>query len=53
MYLLCFPQTQGLRYDSRNVFEVFIRNADSDFTLKLESEQETVWTCTIHKGQWF
>ncbi|XP_036967989.1 sterile alpha motif domain-containing protein 9-like isoform X3 [Acanthopagrus latus] len=44
------PSTRELRYDSRNVFEVFIRNADSDFTLRLESEQQTVWTCTIQKG---
>ncbi|KAM9335527.1 NACHT, LRR and PYD domains-containing protein 1b allele 2-like [Symphorus nematophorus] len=34
-----------------NFFEMFIRNAKSDFTLKLEGEQkkgkDTVWTCTI------
>ncbi|XP_049923692.1 NLR family CARD domain-containing protein 3-like isoform X3 [Epinephelus moara] len=43
------PSTRELRNDGRNLFEVFIRNADSDFTLKLESEQNTVWTCSIYK----
>nr|XP_033465968.1 NACHT, LRR and PYD domains-containing protein 12-like isoform X1 [Epinephelus lanceolatus] len=43
------PSTRELRNDGRNLFEVFIRNADSDFTLKLESEQYTVWTCSIYK----
>ncbi|XP_059210762.1 NACHT, LRR and PYD domains-containing protein 1a allele 5-like [Centropristis striata] len=46
------PSTRELRYDIRNIFEVFIENADSDFTLKLESEQNTVWTCTIRKGDY-
>ncbi|XP_070849867.1 NACHT, LRR and PYD domains-containing protein 1 homolog [Chaetodon trifascialis] len=44
------PRTQDLRCDSSSFFEVFIRNADSDFTLTLEREQNTVWTCTVHKG---
>ncbi|XP_049923701.1 sterile alpha motif domain-containing protein 9-like isoform X4 [Epinephelus moara] len=46
------PSTRELRYDNRNVFEVFVKNADSDFTLRLESEKETFWTCTIHKGDY-
>ncbi|XP_067436397.1 NLR family CARD domain-containing protein 3-like isoform X2 [Thunnus thynnus] len=42
-----------------NFFEVFIRNAERDFSLKLESEEkrskekDTVWTCIIRKGQHF
>ncbi|CAK6984131.1 NACHT%2C LRR and PYD domains-containing protein 1b allele 2-like [Scomber scombrus] len=41
-----------------NFFEVFIRNANSDFNLKLEGEQkknkekETVWTCMIRKDDY-
>ncbi|KAM8746495.1 NACHT, LRR and PYD domains-containing protein 1b allele 3-like [Acanthopagrus schlegelii] len=38
-----------------NYFEVFLRNADSDFVLGLESEgnrRDTVWTCTIRKGDY-
>ncbi|XP_029311268.1 uncharacterized protein LOC115024031 [Cottoperca gobio] len=46
------PSTRELRCDGRNYFEVFIRDADSDFTLRLQSEQNTVWTCTIHKGDY-
>ncbi|XP_042357555.1 interferon-induced, double-stranded RNA-activated protein kinase-like isoform X2 [Plectropomus leopardus] len=46
------PSKRELRYDGRNVFEVFVRNADSDFTLWLESEQNTVWQCTLHKGDY-
>ncbi|KAI3376232.1 hypothetical protein L3Q82_016740 [Scortum barcoo] len=49
------PDKLKLRYEGRspNFFEVFIRNAKSDFSLKLESEQkksrekETIWSCTI------
>ncbi|XP_042368627.1 NACHT, LRR and PYD domains-containing protein 1 homolog [Plectropomus leopardus] len=43
------PSTRELRYDSTNQFEVFIRNADDDFTLKLKSEKNTTWTCSIYK----
>ncbi|XP_059210361.1 NACHT, LRR and PYD domains-containing protein 1b allele 2-like [Centropristis striata] len=43
------PRTRELRYDSRNLFEVFLRNADGDFTLKLKSEQNTIWSCSIFK----
>ncbi|XP_029310694.1 NACHT, LRR and PYD domains-containing protein 1a-like isoform X2 [Cottoperca gobio] len=46
------PSTRELRCDGRNYFEVFIRDADSDFTLRLQSKQNTVWTCTIHKGDY-
>uniref|UniRef100_A0A8C9Y793 CARD domain-containing protein n=1 Tax=Sander lucioperca TaxID=283035 RepID=A0A8C9Y793_SANLU len=38
-----------LRDDNNNLFEVFIRNADSDVPLRLESEKNTIWTCTIYK----
>ncbi|XP_039632757.1 uncharacterized protein LOC120543671 isoform X2 [Perca fluviatilis] len=43
------PSIRELRDDSTNLFEVFIRNADSDVPLRLESEQTTIWTCTIYK----
>ncbi|XP_035846692.1 uncharacterized protein LOC116054973 [Sander lucioperca] len=43
------PPMRELRDDSNNLFEVFIRNADSDVPLRLESEKNTIWTCTIYK----
>ncbi|KAF1378111.1 hypothetical protein PFLUV_G00186710 [Perca fluviatilis] len=43
------PSRRELRDDSNNSFEVFIRNADSDFLLRLESGKTTIWTCTIYK----
>ncbi|XP_018543895.1 sterile alpha motif domain-containing protein 9-like isoform X2 [Lates calcarifer] len=52
------PDKLKLRYERRNFFEVFIRNADSDFSLKLQSKQnknnehDTVWTCTIRQGDY-
>ncbi|XP_078020308.1 NACHT, LRR and PYD domains-containing protein 1b allele 2-like isoform X2 [Epinephelus lanceolatus] len=46
------PSVRELRHGSSNVFEVFIRNADSDFTLRLESKEDIFWTCTIHKGDY-
>lgn len=46
------PSTRELRHNSRNFFEVFMRNANNDFTLKLDREQNTIWTCTIHKGDY-
>ncbi|XP_076580796.1 sterile alpha motif domain-containing protein 9-like isoform X2 [Chaetodon auriga] len=46
------PRMQDLRCDSSRSFEVFIRNADSDFTLRLEREQNTIWTCTVHRGDY-
>ncbi|KAI9546291.1 hypothetical protein NQZ68_028708 [Dissostichus eleginoides] len=45
------PSARELRYESI-FFEVLIRNADSDFTLRLQSGKETHWTCTIHKGDY-
>ncbi|KAG7239275.1 hypothetical protein INR49_029377, partial [Caranx melampygus] len=52
------PDKLKLRYERRNYFEVFIRDADNDFSLKLEnkqkknSEKDTVWICTIRKGDY-
>ncbi|XP_049923705.1 NACHT, LRR and PYD domains-containing protein 1b allele 2 isoform X8 [Epinephelus moara] len=46
------PSVRELRHGSSNVFEVFVRNADSDFTLRLESKEDIFWTCTIHKGDY-
>ncbi|XP_051256922.1 sterile alpha motif domain-containing protein 9 isoform X2 [Dicentrarchus labrax] len=52
------PTKLKLRYERRDYFEVFIRNAESDFRLKLESKQkkiiqeDAVWTCTIRKGDY-
>ncbi|XP_041635726.1 NACHT, LRR and PYD domains-containing protein 1-like [Cheilinus undulatus] len=52
------PDKLKLQYDRRNFFEVFIRNAESDFSLTLTSKQkkngreDTVWTCTIRKGDY-
>lgn len=52
------PHKLKLRYERRNYFEVFVRNAESDFCLTLQSEQkktckeDTVWTCTIRKGDY-
>ena len=40
-------------------FEVFLRNADGDYNLRLDSEgkkksrRDTVWTCTIRKSECF
>ncbi|XP_034053504.1 uncharacterized protein LOC117533719 [Gymnodraco acuticeps] len=45
------PSARELRYESI-FFEVLIRNADSDFTLRLQSGKDTLWTCTIHKGDY-
>ncbi|XP_044038950.1 sterile alpha motif domain-containing protein 9-like isoform X2 [Siniperca chuatsi] len=53
------PKTLKLTCGRRNpnFSEVCVRNADSDFNLKLESEQkrnkeDTVWTCIIRKGDY-
>ncbi|KAK5848251.1 hypothetical protein PBY51_005881 [Eleginops maclovinus] len=45
------PSDQEFGYESLS-FEVFIRNADSDFALRLGSGENTVWTGTIHKGDY-
>ncbi|KAK2862902.1 hypothetical protein Q5P01_002435 [Channa striata] len=52
------PTKLKLRHERRNYFEVFIRSADCDFNLKLESTQKkstqrnTVWTCAIRNGDY-
>ncbi|XP_030286413.1 NACHT, LRR and PYD domains-containing protein 1-like [Sparus aurata] len=54
------PKKLNLTYERRtlNYFEVFLRSADGDFDLRLESEQkensrrDTVWTCTLRKGDY-
>ncbi|KAK5875652.1 hypothetical protein CesoFtcFv8_026712 [Champsocephalus esox] len=45
------PSARELRYESI-FFEVLIRNTDSDFTLRLQSGKDTLWTCTFHKGDY-
>ncbi|XP_023271150.1 sterile alpha motif domain-containing protein 9-like [Seriola lalandi dorsalis] len=52
------PDKLKLRFEIRNYFEVFIRDAGSDFILKLKSKQkrnsenDTLWICTIRKGDY-
>ncbi|XP_027143513.1 NACHT, LRR and PYD domains-containing protein 1b allele 2-like [Larimichthys crocea] len=48
------PKKLQLTSERRNFFEVFIRNAENDFCLKLESEQtkNVIWTSTIRKGDY-
>ncbi|XP_047423940.1 sterile alpha motif domain-containing protein 9-like [Mugil cephalus] len=51
------PDKLKLRHEWTNYFEMFIRNADHSFILKLEKEkrnslEDTLWTCTIRKGDY-
>ncbi|XP_068425875.1 NACHT, LRR and PYD domains-containing protein 1b allele 5-like [Clinocottus analis] len=50
------PKDLKLRCKSRtlNFFEVYTRNPDRDFALKLnqEKERQQVWTCTIRKDEY-
>ncbi|XP_078147683.1 NACHT, LRR and PYD domains-containing protein 1 homolog isoform X2 [Centroberyx gerrardi] len=54
------PDQLKLRYESNtpNFFEVFIKNAHTDFRLTLESaeqkkkERHVVWTCTIREDEY-
>ncbi|KAM4714631.1 sterile alpha motif domain-containing protein 9-like isoform 2-T2 [Anableps anableps] len=50
------PETVRLGYDSGIYFEVFIRNADSDFSLRLITEKkddgDTIWKRTIRRGDY-
>ncbi|XP_068592430.1 uncharacterized protein [Cebidichthys violaceus] len=50
------PGDLKLRYESRtpNFFEVYTKNPDTDFVLKLnkKTEHQPVWTCTIRKDEY-
>ncbi|XP_039887104.1 uncharacterized protein LOC120733129 isoform X1 [Simochromis diagramma] len=50
------PQALKLRYESRtpNFFEVYMKNPDSDFQLRLtpKKELQSVWTRTVRKDEY-